>query len=202
MTQYCILPHLRHRDPGERYPLNGRLLTAHGSETTIDQHDHHPTHRPGSQLCGDHSALLAALIDQTPDVVAWLRLCANSSTAAGFDTPTGRALPSSRPPCNVAAIDAADLELEALAYWAAVAGLDPIPGPVHRVRGKVRGLASGGNLEPVEKISAWIAARLDQIEEHDWVGDMLTNLMDIRARHLNRWPLTSPHCDNEDGGES
>lgn len=198
---HCVLPHLRHRAAGEQYSLNGRLLVAHGTETTIDLHDRHATHQPNSHLCGDHSALFASIIDQTPDVVAWLRLCANSATATEFDNPTSRAPLGSRPPCDVVAIDAADLELEALAYWAAVAGLDPIPGPVHRVRGRVRGLASGGNLEPVVKTSAWIAARLDRIEEHDWVGEMLTDLMDVRARHLNRWPLSAPECPDEQGGE-
>ncbi|WP_378734957.1 hypothetical protein [Nocardia brasiliensis] len=197
MATLCVMPHLRYRAAGEPYSLNGRELIASGHESTIDLRDPHPAHRPGSNLCRDHSALFASIIDQTPDVVAWLRLCANSSTAAGFDNPISRALPSSRPPCDVVAIDAADLELEALAYWAAVAGLDPIPGPVHRVRGRVRGLASGGNLEPVVKTSAWIAARLDHIEEHDWVGDMLTDLMDVRARHLTRWPLTAPECPND-----
>lgn len=202
MTERCVMPHLRRRTRGEQYSLNGRLLVAHGTETTIDQHDHHPTHRPGSQLCSDHSTLLAAIIDQTPDVVAWLRLCANSSTSAGLDNPTGRALPGSRPPCNVIALDAADLEVEALAYWASVSGLEVIPGPLHRVRGRVRGLTSSGNIEPVVKTAVWLTARLDQIEEQEWIGDMLTDLMDVRARHLNRWPLTAPDNGNDQGGES
>lgn len=195
MAEYCVMPHLRYRQAGEPYTLNGHLLTARGNETIIDHHDEYPVHRRGSHLCHDHFGLCTTIVEQTPEVVAWLRLCANSATP-GFDTQTTRTQCGSRPPCDVVAIDAADLELEALAYWAQLAGLHPIPGPVHRIRGRVRGLAYG-TLDPVRKISAWLCAELSRIEQCDWIGDMLTDLMDVRARHLTRWPLTSS---DEPGG--
>ncbi|MBF6063032.1 hypothetical protein IU500_12350 [Nocardia terpenica] len=200
MAEHCVMPHLRYRQPGERYSVHGRLLTALGGENIIDHRGEHPVHRSGSHFCHDHSSLAASIIEQTPDVVAWLRLCATASASTGFDSPASRAQCGSRPPCDVVAIDAADQELEALAYWAWIAGLEPIPGPVHRVRGRVRGLARG-DLGPVVKISAWMSAELGRIEEHDWAGDMLTDLMNVRARHLTRWPLTTTSSDDGRGGE-
>ncbi|QBS43852.1 hypothetical protein [Nocardia sp. CS682] len=179
------MPHTRLRAPGEIYFIGSVRVEAIGGERVSDTRHDVPVHHPSSVLCEGHSRWLAELIDQTPEVVRWLRACVRPGP--GQPQEIKRTSTDSAAPCELAAIDAADRELATLARWAGHAGA-PAPVGVRRIGGEVRGFRST-DTRAVQLLARWTSARLSAIEGFPWVLDMLQEMTVVRGAHLRRWPL-------------
>lgn len=69
---------------------------------------------------------LYTLVDEVPDVVAWLRGQMTASPTPGEDEGGGGEVKKeSKPPFRIAYMDAADREFSALAHWAGMYGVRP-----------------------------------------------------------------------------
>ncbi|NKZ90497.1 hypothetical protein GS966_11185 [Rhodococcus hoagii] len=186
----CAAPHTRFRDRGELYELpNGTTVRAEGVERVTDMQHAVPA-ADGARLCVGHVTWLTQLVKETPEMVRWLRANVHhGSMPQGNSEGSSGTKAGSQAPCNVDAIDAADLELTTLARWAVAAGLGHVPGPVYRRNGVVAGLRKGDR-GPVGFLTGFLLARMGQIVQAEWAAEFLEDLAGKRGRHLSRWPLT------------
>lgn len=165
--------------------LQEQVYLAHNpSKTELDKRNEHL------------NPSLATLILDTWDVIEFLRaqMDADARPEDGVDdTDTMReeharvsdgGKPKSKPPMNLEALDASDIEMAALISWAEYCGI-PYQGQVLRVGGRPRGVLYG-DMRP-----AWSAARnMADLIEAGWVPPegMLEDLQAVRFANLRRWP--------------
>lgn len=148
---------------------------------------------------------LANLVADTWDAIEFLRaqMLNNARASDGNDqsdtereeyakTSTG-AKPKSKPPMNLAALDAADAEMAVLVAWAEYAGI-PYSGQVWRVDGQPRGVLYG-DTSPARSL-AW---NISELIRDGWVPPegMLEDVRAVRFANLKAWPeldvfLTKP----------
>jgi hypothetical protein len=151
---------------------------------------------------------LANLVADTWDAIEFLRaqMLHNARASDGNDqsdtereeyakTSTG-AKPKSKPPMNLAALDAADAEMAVLVSWAEYAGI-PYSGQVWRVDDVPRGVLYG-DTSPARSL-AW---NISELIRDGWVPPegMLEAVREVRFANLKAWPeldvyLTKPFDD-------
>ncbi|QIS21273.1 hypothetical protein [Nocardia terpenica] len=137
---------------------------------------------------------LMELVMDTPDVVYFLRsqMYVNATASAGADwTDTERETADTvtahrdprKPPCNLSALDAADLEFATLANWAVTLRV-PFTGPVWRSGGRIVGLVGDST------VALWEIVRGVQLLARDgWHGEsrMLEDMRRVRNANRKQW---------------
>lgn len=133
---------------------------------------------------------LATIINAAPEIVAYLREQRNPVRRALKPGDDRRATcgPKSTPPCNIDAIDAADLILESLAYWAESAGVSTHGiGQVWRYpTGEVRGILYDDS-RPVDTLAQRLKGALVSPRWVEPTG-MHHHLHELMATQSTRWP--------------
>lgn len=133
---------------------------------------------------------LATIINAAPEIVAYLREQRNPVRRALKPGDERRATcgPKSTPPCNIDAIDDADLILESLAYWAESAGISTRNiGHVWRYpTGEVRGVLYDDS-RPIDALVQRLKCALSSLR---WVepAGMHHHLHELMATQSKRWP--------------
>ncbi|MBF6330848.1 hypothetical protein [Nocardia transvalensis] len=137
---------------------------------------------------------LMELVLDTPDVVYFLRaqMYANGKASAGADWSdkereaadkvTAHRDPR-KAPCNLGAMDAADLEFSTLANWAVALQL-PFTGPVWRSGGRIVGLAGDST------VALWEIVRgVQLLAREGWPGEtrMLDDMRRVRNANRKQW---------------
>lgn len=148
-------------------------------------------HRPGARLCRPHSDRLGELLYAAPDLFSWLRVCASPKLANDL----GREIrdpskPGSRPPCQLAAIDAADRLAVALLRWAQAGGLPDefVPAGLVRHGEWITGAANTlAGMRAVRSLAGWLWSRREELEESLQVGDALCELQFIHSTSQATW---------------
>lgn len=221
----CSMPHKRIPERGEPYLLpDGREgvgdgvtaiwdLARDGGRPVRGSHD-------GSLLCLGHANRFADLLASTPKVVEWIRdqiepTSSQADRTGGYTKATKKEPPL---PLSVAAIDAADEELEILTEWVrqvaddrhekvpVVAGLrvvwrsalrtnrdEWVPDwnallPGTKVVGFRTHDAATVNTA-MNELTSYLIGRMDWIVQQEWVCLMLDEVGRFRRQHLARWPL-------------
>lgn len=125
------------------------------------------------------------LVNQTPDVIAFLRSQVPFKRQPAADSVgSDGGKPSSRPPLNVDAVDAADVELAELALWAGRCGV-LWSGFVWRRQGRVVGVLYDDS-RPVRGM----VDGFNRLWGSGWVEPvgMLEGLQAVRFASLRLWP--------------
>lgn len=129
------------------------------------------------------------LIEQTVDVVFWLRgqMTAQSMRGDEEGKPAGK--PGSKPPFRVAFMSAADREVQALAHWAKLLGnIEPVS-PAYRNHGRIAGTFSD-SFEVVHELAEclgnWVAG-MDEVPD-EVLHDERLGIWRIRSLHYMLWP--------------
>ncbi|AWK74272.1 hypothetical protein CBI38_24670 [Rhodococcus oxybenzonivorans] len=133
------------------------------------------------------SISLHGLVASAPATVRELRTFISARGHGIGDKVDTGGKPKSKPPCNVAAIDASDLETWMLVEWASYAGVEVRgAGRFWRVGGRVAGLVSD-DVTPVQVVADRL---LHAMSQPDWVEPegMHEALNDCRVRHIEQWP--------------
>lgn len=129
---------------------------------------------------------LLHLVTTAPDVIGFLRSQVGAKRVAESDDPrTSVDKPKSKPPLNVDALDAADLELATLAFWGGVCGVAH-EGFVWRDRGgRVRGILYD-DARPAVSLSRGFRKLLVS----GWVPPvgMVEDVRSVRGKHLAAFP--------------
>ena len=128
---------------------------------------------------------LRKLIDQTPEVIHFLRSQIPYKPQMPRDSEgSSGGKPKSKPPLNLDAVDAADLELETLAYWAQESGIN-WRGRVWRVNGLVRGVLYDDALPVLDMVAGF-----GRLFDSGWVAPelMLGGVQAVRFAHFRLWP--------------
>jgi hypothetical protein len=192
----CLLAHKRTRAHGEVWAdPDGTEHVSDGTETVRDYARKVGGHADGALLCTGHYSRLTEIVATTPAVVAHLRSLVAPGAPAREDTsrgaPQGKRTPA---PLTVDAVDAADAEVELLHNWCRLVAdelgveLPAIRGAWLGPNGVVRGIRAA-DTSMVDDLTRWLAVRLDWACDQPWVDDMLTELGEVRGRHLRRWPV-------------
>ena len=128
---------------------------------------------------------LRKLIDQTPEVIRFLRSQIPFKPQMPRDSEgSSGGKPKSKPPLNLDAVDAADVELATLAMWADVCEI-PYDGWVRRVNGVPVGVLYD-DLRPVLGMVAGFGERFD--EGMPVPEGMLWDLQAVRWANFRRFP--------------
>lgn len=139
---------------------------------------------------------LMGLILDTPDVVHFLRaqMEANAKAAAGNDWSDTERVESGdrvsctvdprKAPCNLGAMDAADLEYATLANWARAVGV-PFFGRSMVRHGRIVGMAGGDSLNTL----ASIVRAFEALAREGWCGEtrMLADMRAVRNANRKQW---------------
>lgn len=129
---------------------------------------------------------LKVLIEQTPDVIDFLRSLVDVKPQPPVDREGAQLIkPHSTPPLNIDAVDAADLELATLAHWGGVCGV-PWQGCVWRDSGgRVRGVLYGDS-----KPARTLVAGFTGMFRTGWSppDGMLESIQAVRFQHYRLFP--------------
>ncbi|WP_328813792.1 hypothetical protein [Rhodococcus sp. NBC_00297] len=133
---------------------------------------------------------LTTIVETVPETMTFLRdMLYRRPTAKpeGAENVTGGSGFGPSVPINLDAMQAADLELESLAYWAREIGCDMSNlGPVWRVNGDIRGVLYDSPLA-AKRLTERVLARLTE-PHFTPPADMADRMADVRAGHCRRFP--------------
>jgi hypothetical protein len=138
-----------------------------------------------------------AIVQTIPESIAYLRggLYRRPKAAPeGADESKPRTRPAPKAPMDLGALDAADLQLDNLAFWAEECGVDMTDlgrtwryAAGHPRAGDIRGVLYD-DARPADRLRARLLDRMNEPDYQEAEG-MHAHLHTLMARHATTWPV-------------